>query len=148
MRNSEAEFSEFVVEVEPRLLRALVALRGAEAGRDATAEALLWAWANWEKVRSMANPAGYLYRVGRSRSRLRRPVPLASEPVASPPAEHSDLVAALRRLTHHQRAAVMLVCGCSWTYDEVATALGISKSSVGTHLRRGLERLRQELEPE
>jgi DNA-directed RNA polymerase specialized sigma24 family protein len=40
-------FSQFVTEVEPRLRRALVALRGAEAGRDATAEALAWAWEHW-----------------------------------------------------------------------------------------------------
>ena len=67
-----AAFTSFVAEVEPRLRRALVGLRGAEAGRDATAEALAWAWEHWDQVELMENPAGYLYRVGTSRSRGRR----------------------------------------------------------------------------
>ena len=37
-------FSRFVELVEPRLLRALIASAGPDAGRDATADALLNAW--------------------------------------------------------------------------------------------------------
>jgi hypothetical protein len=45
-------FAAFVREVEPRLRRALTALRGHERCRDAIAEALAWAWANWPQVRA------------------------------------------------------------------------------------------------
>lgn len=139
-------FTAFVEEVEPRLRRALVALRGREAGRDATAEALAWAWSHWAEVRTMANPAGYLYRVGSSRSRPRRVRPLlpAATPVDLPGVE-PGLGPALARLSHRQRAAVVLVHGCGWTHQEVADALGLSRSAVGTHVERAMRRLRDEL---
>ncbi|MGI8756581.1 MAG: RNA polymerase sigma factor [Acidimicrobiales bacterium] len=138
-------FTGFVREVEPRLRRALTALRGPEGGREATAEALAWAWENWSKVQAMENPAGYLYRVGSSRSRPRDVrVPAAHhEPVAV--GFEPNLAPALARLPKRQRDAVVLVHGCGWTYQEVADALAISKSSVGTHVRRALTRLRSEL---
>jgi len=34
-----------------------------------TAEALAYAWENWDRLSSMKNPVGYLYRVGQSRAR-------------------------------------------------------------------------------
>ena len=65
------EFDEFAGEARPRLMRAFVAVRGADGAADATAEALAYGWENWDRVRVMANPMGYLYRVGRSRTRAR-----------------------------------------------------------------------------
>jgi hypothetical protein len=62
----------FVTEVEPRLPRALIAQYRPDRGREATTEALGWACAHWSRVKSMANPAGYLFRVGQSRIRRRR----------------------------------------------------------------------------
>ncbi|QGG95074.1 RNA polymerase sigma factor [Actinomarinicola tropica] len=144
VRADEDEFVAFVGDVEPRLRRALVALRGADRGRDAAAEALAWAWEHWAEVRRMQNPAGYLYRVGQSRSRARRIRLLPARAEAAPP-DSIDLVRALRTLTERQRTAVVLVHGCGWSYDDVAEALEVSKSSVGTHVQRGLERLRDEL---
>ncbi len=45
-----AEFEGFVRGSEPRLRRALVAAYGFEDGRDATAEALPYAWEHWERT--------------------------------------------------------------------------------------------------
>ena len=140
-----AVFTSFVEEVEPRLRRALSALRGREVGRDATAEALAWAWANWPAVQKMTNPAGYLYRVGSSRTRPRRERRWpASVPEVSQGFE-PGLVPALARLTERQRTAVVLIHGCGWTYQEVAEAMGLSRSSIGTHVKRAMAQLRQEL---
>jgi hypothetical protein len=73
-RSDEQAFTRFVEETEPRLSYALAAAYGPEVGAEATADALASAWENWERVRRMVNPAGYLYRVGQSRSRrYRRP---------------------------------------------------------------------------
>jgi RNA polymerase sigma factor (sigma-70 family) len=143
--DERAAFTTFVDEVEPRLRRALVALRGRELGRDATAEALAWAWEHWDQVQLMDNPAGYLYRVGTSRSRSRRrallPVATASDERRYEP----GLAPALAGLSERQRSVVVLVHGCGWSYAEVAQALGIAKSSVGTHLARAMEQLRAQL---
>ncbi len=144
--NAEEAFVAFVADVEPRLRRALIALRGSENGRDAASEALTWAWEHWSEVRQMENPAGYLYRVGQSRSRPRRRPLLPRPDVVPAPDGNEDLAAALRELTSRQRTAVVLVHGCGWSYDDVAEALEISKSSVGTHVQRGLERLRELVE--
>jgi RNA polymerase sigma-70 factor (ECF subfamily) len=141
-----AAFSAFMAEVEPRLRRALVALRGREDGRDATAEALAWAWEHWAEVQLMENPAGYLYRVGQSRSRRRATVRPERPPVQHQPDVEPGLGPALARLSEHQRTAVVLVHGCGWSYQEVADAIGVSKSSIGTHVARGMARLREELE--
>ena len=138
-------FEAFVRQAEPRLHRALGTLRGATDGRDAVAEALAWAWEHWAEVSAMSNPVGYLYRVGSSRSRPRRLV-LSSpaEPVRSSTFE-PGLEPALARLSERQRVAVVLVHGCQWSYQEVADALDVSKSSVGTHIERAMEHLRREL---
>src|SRR6266496_70048 len=62
-------FERFVREVEPRLGRALAAAYGFEDGRDATAEALAYAWQHWQRLQHIANLPGYLFRVGQTRSR-------------------------------------------------------------------------------
>lgn len=72
-----ATFDEFVGRVESRLRVALVATYGAHDGRAATVDALSWAWEHWDRLQSMANPVGYLYRVGQSATRRYavRPIP-------------------------------------------------------------------------
>jgi DNA-directed RNA polymerase specialized sigma24 family protein len=89
-------FRTFVCEVEPRLRRALVAHYGPERGREATAEALLWAFEHQGVLTSLRYPAAYLYRVGQSKARLKRePLvlerPSYDEPIdaASPAVEWS-----------------------------------------------------------
>lgn len=69
------DFEALAVELRPRLVRAFVAAYGAERGHEALAEAFAWAWENFDSLRAMENPAGYLYRVGQSRTRPRRPSP-------------------------------------------------------------------------
>ena len=147
MDDQRTAFTAFVAELEPRLRRALVALRGRDAGRDATAEALTWAWDHWDEVQAMDNPAGYLYRVGTSRSRERRRalLPAPGDGSGGVPAFEPGLAPALAALSDRQRAAVVLVHGCGWSYREVAEAIGVTKSSVGTHVARGMEQLRSAL---
>ena len=141
------EFEVFFAEVEPRLRRALVAGLGGERGREATAEAMGWAWEHWERVRTMANPGGYLYRVGRSRTRgRRRTVMFASPAEVSAPWVEPALAPALVALSEQQRVVVVLVHGYGWSQREVADLLGVTPSTVQTHLERALGRLRAALE--
>jgi hypothetical protein len=67
-----AAFELFVREAGPQLGRAFAAAYGFEDGRDATAEALVYAWENWHRLQHVANLPGYLFRVGQSRSRRKR----------------------------------------------------------------------------
>jgi DNA-directed RNA polymerase specialized sigma24 family protein len=140
-----AAFDAFVAAREPGLRRALVALYGAEDGRDATAEALAFAWEHWELIEPMPNGAGYLFRVAQSRSRRRK------EPVVFHPPESQDhefepkLPGALGALPDHQRVAVVLVHAFGWRATEVADLLGIKPTTVQNHLERGLRRLRRAL---
>lgn len=140
-------FSEFVRDLEPRLRRALCVALGRDAGQEATAEALAYGWEHWDRVREMTNPSGYLYRVGRNgvRHRRRKRPPLPPLPEGKLPWIEPKLPEALGRLTEPQRVSVMLVHGFGWTYVEVSEYLHVSKSTVQTHLERGMARLRREL---
>lgn len=145
MAEGEVEFDSFVSTVEPRLRRALVARYGTERGREATAEALGYAFEHWERVRTLGNPVGYLYRVGQSRSRSRRVRVVFERPPEDDPWVEPALPSSLAALPEKQRVAVSLVCGADWSYAEVAELLGVSKSSVQSRVERGLARLRHSL---
>lgn len=145
------EFRSFVTHVEQRLRLALVAAHGPELGRVAVADALSWAWEHWDRVQTMTNPAGYLYRVGRTaarRHRLRPLPPVLRTAPRQPDEEFIDpaVVDAVNRLPHQQRRVVLLVHAFGWSQQDVADLLGITPSSVKQALDRGVAKLHKELE--
>jgi DNA-directed RNA polymerase specialized sigma24 family protein len=120
-------FERFVKEAGPRLSRALAAA---------------YAWENWQELRHVANLAGYLFRVGQTRSRRKRQPVLFD---VGGDAEHGfepGLPKALAALSQRQRLAVVLVHGYDYTLREVAELMGIKPTTVQNHLDRGLLRLR------
>lgn len=139
------EFEAFVVGVEPGLRRALTGHLPLDVVPDALAEAFAYAWQHWEDVQMLSNPAGYLFRVAQSRSRQRLHGVLPDPGPTTLPSFEPQLAEAMRNLPSQQRSAVWLVHACGWTYAETAEAMGISASAVGTHLSRGLSRLREHL---
>ncbi len=140
------EFTAFVREVEPRLRHALVAVFGQELGREATAEALAYGWEHWDRVGAMENPAGYLYRVGRSRRPSRRTLPVfAPVQTRELPDVEPGLPTALTGLSENQCVAVVMVHAYGWPRDEVAAMLDVAVSTLDTHLQRGLAKLRNAL---
>jgi len=152
-----AVFDDFVRATEPRLRRALVAAFGPEAGREATVDALAWAWRHWDRVEGLDSPVGYLYRVGRTKARDARPRPVDRVPVPvdivpdglvhhDPPVTEPGLGPALLVLTEHQRVAVVLCHGFQWTHREVGELMELSPSTVQNHVERGLANLRRSLE--
>jgi DNA-directed RNA polymerase specialized sigma24 family protein len=136
------DFEAFVRATEPRLSRALAAAYGFEDGRDATAEALAYAFEHWERLRDVENLPGYLFRVGQSRSRRRRQPVLFAVPDGSDHDFEPGLPAALAGLTQRQRLAVVLVHGYGFTLREVAELTGVRPTTMQNHLNRGLARLR------
>lgn len=140
------DFDAFYRDTEPRLRRALVAACGVDVGVEASARAMELGFERWRDLRTMENPAGYLYRVGRNAARDRRkPLP----PVVADEAERYGfepaLPDALNALTEQQRQAVLLVHGAGETLAGAAAMLDISVSTLRNHLNRGLDHLRRHL---
>lgn len=129
------------------MAKAFSAAYGVDRGEEALGEALAYAWEHRSALGEMTNPAGYLYRVGQSRTRrfnrLRPDLPAPEElglPLVEP-----GLAPALRKLSSRQRTCVALVIGHHWTHQETAELLGLSRSSVQNHVERGMEHLRAAL---
>jgi RNA polymerase sigma factor (sigma-70 family) len=146
-RSKRASFAAFVADHERRLRQALTAALGADAGREAAADALAYGWEHWDRVSTMENPGGYLFVVGRDRSRRARRrrqgtgvLPPGRD--EQPPWFEPRLVKVLESLPDRQRIAVLLVHGFDWSFSEVAEMLGLSKSTVQTHVERGMASLR------
>lgn len=143
MNNTDLEV--FVRDAEPRLRRALLGAVGTDRVEDAVGEALAYAVENWSAVASMANPVGYLYRVGQSKVRVRKQPRFLRRPPVGIPEFEPGLPAALGALPDQQRSAVWLAHGCDWTHSEIAEVLDVSTSTVATHVSRGIARLREEM---
>jgi len=144
----ETRLESVLVGARPRLVRALLAVRGVDGAEDAAAEAIAWGWEHGARIIDLENPVGYLYRVALTRSSERmQPVLPPVEPATMRDIEPA-LVPALLALPERQRAAVWLVHACDWTYSEVADALDIGRSTVGTHVTQALESLRKSLDAE
>ena len=137
-----------LADLEPRLRQALVAAYGMEIGIECCADAVAWAWEHRARLEGMANPAGYLYRVGQSsaRSYRRRSGFLPQPEPGRIPHIEPGLARALESLSEPQRVAVVAVHSFGWSQQEVADLLGVSHSTVRTHLARGLNKLRSLLE--
>ena len=147
-RTAEDSFTAFARGVEPGLRRALTAGFGPEAGRDACAEALAYGWKHWDRLQGMENPGGYLFRVGQRAARQKsdRSSWLGGEiPVFSDPWVEPAFGPAWEKLSDRQRTVVGLIHGFGWSFGEVAEMLGVSKSSVQSHERRAMRRLRKAL---
>jgi DNA-directed RNA polymerase specialized sigma24 family protein len=139
------DFEAFVRATEPRLSRALAAAYGFEDGRDATAEALAYAYEHWDRLQHVANLPGYLFRVGQTRGRRTRQRVLFAVPDDGEHRVEPGLAAALAALTQRQRIAVVLVHGYGYTLREVAELTGLRQTTVQNHLTRGLASLRSKL---
>ncbi len=149
MNRTEAnDFELFFNSIEPGLRAALVTKFGPDRGRDAAAEALGYGWRNWDRVSTLENPAGYLYRVGDRwgrRQQTKKPVAFEPQEIGGSPHIEPGLEPALESLTLRQREAVVLVAGFGLTHREAADLLGLRRSSIQNHLERGLTKLRSEL---
>ena len=142
-------FQALCIQVEPGLRRALIGAYGSDLGSEATADALAWAWEHLERLESMDNPAGYLWRVGQTAvRRARRQPPNATDdgphPAREPEIEPA-LDGALARLSVRQRTAVLLVHGYGYSLTEAAAQMGCRVRTLRHHLDRGLAKLRSDL---
>lgn len=148
---TDEDFAGFMTKHERRLRESLTAVLGGEVGHEAAVDAWTYGWENWERVRRMENPIGYLYKVGRSRGlkakrreQRRRPVFDQVDPVRIPDVEPA-LPVALASLSERQRTVVILTHCYQWAQSEIGELLGVSKSTVQNHLERGMQSLRRSI---
>ncbi len=141
-------FEQFVEDHGARVRAGLVAAYGPEVGLDAASDAMAYGWEHWDQLSSMGNPAGYLYRVGQTAARRsRRRGPLMPAPAIDEDRHFEPrLPEALAQLSQVQRSCVLLVHAFGWPQTDVAELLGISVSTVRTHLARGLAKLQSTLQ--
>jgi RNA polymerase sigma factor (sigma-70 family) len=151
-----SDFDAWYEEEHPRVLAALTVASGrADVARDATDEAFVRAYERWERVRRMASPGGWLYRVALNdlRRRFRRQAierellrrrPPGDEAVSAPAALDPHVWDAVRALPRRQRTAVALRYVLDLPEAEVARLMGVTRGAASATLttaRRRLERL-------
>jgi RNA polymerase sigma-70 factor (sigma-E family) len=153
---ADAEFSEFMHARWYQLVRLGFGLTGdRQAAEDLAQTAFARAYASWPRVRNADDPDAYIRRIvvnaNRNRYRKLRVNELLTDSlpelaVSSDPAGQRDdraaLIEALMRLSHGQRAAVVLRYWLDLTEIETAQVLGCSVGNVKSQAARGLAKLR------
>jgi RNA polymerase sigma-70 factor (sigma-E family) len=146
--------------------RPLVQLAALLVGDMATAEevvqdSFIAVHAHWRRLQDIDKASGYLRQcvINRARSVLRHrrvvdrnvpwqlPAPSAEEG-AIQLCERSAVVAALRRLPPRQRQALVLRYYAELSEAQIASAMGISRGAVKSHIFRAMAALRDVLEGE
>lgn len=155
MDADQREFAEFYADAWDDCLRIVTVSVGNRAlGEDLAAEAFTKAWASWRKVRHLDKPRAWIIRCALNAQvswwrRHRREVALGShdERVATGQDRVLDgsLVAALRRLPVRQRQVVALRLLLDLDTATTAEMLGMSGSTVATHLHRAIAALRRDI---
>ena len=149
-------FEEFYREQRATIGRALaLTLRDTQLASEAVDEAMARAYQRWERVQTLDNPGGWVYRVGLnwSRSILRRALRPAPVWVTNPGTVTDGsgldpaIDQALAQLSVEQRAVVVCRLLIGYSESQTATALELRPGTVKSRLARGTARLQKLLSP-
>jgi RNA polymerase sigma-70 factor (ECF subfamily) len=151
----QREFAEFYAAAWDDCLRIVTLSVGNRAlGEDLVAEVFIKAWASWRKVRGLTEPRAWIIRSALNAHvswwrRHGREVALGSHDHTAATggdlALDSSLVATLRRLPIRQRQVVALRLLLDLDTATTAEVLGMSPSTVATHLQRAIAALRRDI---
>jgi RNA polymerase sigma-70 factor (ECF subfamily) len=133
----------------PDLWRAILAFAGGR--RDVADDAVAEAFARTiERASSVRDPKPYLYRIAFriAAEDLRRKSAGVEDRGVSDPEPLVDVLAAMRRLTPAQRAAVYLHYRADMPIKEIARLLDTTSAAVRVNLMRGRRRLAELLREE
>jgi RNA polymerase sigma factor (sigma-70 family) len=130
----------------PGVWRTIYAFTGGrrDVAEEAVAEAFARAIAHSGTIR---DPLAWIYRTAfrvasAELKRERRPAP-SPDPASAELGDTGELMAALRKLSPMQRAAIVLRYEADLPIDEVAKRMGVASPTARVHLHRGRNRLRE-----
>jgi RNA polymerase sigma-70 factor, ECF subfamily len=141
------DFGEFFDAERQRLYAALcIVTRNRHEAEELTQDAFVSLWERWERIGTLSDPVGYLYRTAMNafRSRTRRAALAMKRTLRVTPrddgiasVEANDAVLrALSLLPTRQRAAVVLTDLLGYSSEEAARMLGVRASTIRTHASR------------
>ena len=155
-RNRNEDFEAYVAARGPAWERYAFVLTGdAHRAQDLLQTVLLKAYRRWDRIIALEHPDAYVRRMvtnsyldwRRRRGSAEVPVEDAGEERSSPdPAigvvDRDEMQRALRGLSSHQRAVLVLRHVEGLADDEIAVLLGCSTGTVRSHATRGAQRFR------
>jgi RNA polymerase sigma-70 factor (ECF subfamily) len=146
-------FEDLFLSESRRLYSALCLITGDPTeAEDVGQEAFVRVLERWDRVASMVDPAGYLYRVAMNvfRSRYRRARVAAKRLLAGTPTdemavveERDAVIRMLDDLNPRQRAALVLTAVLDYSSEEAGEILGLPGSSVRVLTTRARATLRK-----
>jgi RNA polymerase sigma-70 factor (ECF subfamily) len=151
------DFEAFFDREKAGLFRALcLVTRNRSEAEELTQDAFLSVYERWDRVGTMDDPSGYLYRTAMNafRSWHRRSALAAKRTIGLTRAddaiamidEQDAVVRSLRPLSARQRAAVVLIDLLGYSSEEAARMLGIRASTVRTYAERAHRDLRARMD--
>lgn len=149
-------FEAFFEAEHDRLFRALCLITGnRHEAEEVMQDAFLSLWERWDRVGSLEDPVGYLYRTAMNgfRKRYRRAAVALKKALVSArrepdfeAVEARDLVVkALGTLTPRQRACIVLTDLLDYSSEEAGVILGVSASTVRVLTSRARAAMRRSL---
>src|SRR5262245_18647780 len=156
-RSGAIAFEDLVEAANVRLFRALYLMTGSRhEAEEVMQDAFLAVWERWDRVATMDDPTGYLFRTALNlwRKRRRRPALAARKWLSLAPSEHpfatgaerESIFAALRALRPKERAAIVVTGLLGYTAEAAAPLLGMNPSTVRMYASRARAALKDVME--
>lgn len=150
-------FESFFDEYRSKVFGAMCLVTGnRQEAEEITQDAFLRVWERWDRVAELEDPTGFLFKtamnVFRDRARrasiaARRSLRIADRGDDLAAVEDRDeMIRAMRPLTSHQRAALVLTGYFGYSSEEAAQVLGVRASTVRALATKGRSTARAKVE--
>jgi RNA polymerase sigma-70 factor (ECF subfamily) len=141
-------FESFFEEHRSKVFGAMCLVTGnRQEAEEITQDAFLRLWERWDRVAEMEDPTGFLFKTAMNvfRNRARRASIVARRSLGivdqgddlAAVEDRDEVVRAIRLLTAHQRAALVLTGYLGFTSEEAAQVLGVRASTVRALAAKG-----------
>ena len=141
-------FETFFEEQRSRVFGAMCLVTGnRQEAEEITQDAFLRLWERWERVSTLEDPTGFLFRTAMNlfRNRARRAALAARKALGladrtddlAGVEDRDELIRVMSRLTPHQRAALVLTGYLGYASEEAARILGVRASTVRALAAKG-----------